>query len=199
MIARLKGILEEKQSDMMVVDVQGVGYELQIPLSTFSALPAEGEAIKIYCVTTMREDGWSLFGFASTQEKEIFLLLIKVNGIGPKLALAALSGMSPADLAAAISGEDVARICTISGVGKKIAERLVMELRDKMPRPAAGSLPANKRSPAGNFSQRQEVISALVNLGYKKVQAERAVAEVFATEVADTGAGLKAALRVLAQ
>lgn len=202
MIAQLKGILEEKSTGSVLIDVQGVGYEALIPLSTYASLPEPGEAVKLLIHTSMREDGWTLFGFHTPEEKSLFSLLTGVTGIGPKLGLAALSGLAAEDLARAIAHEDVGRIATISGIGKKTAQRIAMELKDKIPSVGgAVSLGAAKSvaggASPGDLSMREEVFSALLNLGYKRVHVEQAVAEAFADGVERMEDGLKLALKAL--
>jgi holliday junction DNA helicase RuvA len=156
----------------VLVDVQGVGYEVQIPLSTFYEIERAGPggAIRLFIHTHLREDGIALFGFWSEREKQLFEQLIGVSGIGPRLARVVLSGMAADDLLAALAAGDLGRLTSIPGIGRKTAERMVLELRDKM-RELAAELPG-RAAPAS-----EEVVSALINLGYKPAQAERAVAE----------------------
>lgn len=176
MIGYLQGNLLRTTPERLLLDVQGVGYEVHIPLSTYYEIErrAAGERIALFIHTQVREDDISLFGFWTEREKLLFERLIAVSGIGPRLARVALSGMAPDDLLAAIAGGDVGRLATIPGVGKKTAERMVLELKDKM-RELAAELP--ERSAAAVPAD-QDVVSALVNLGYKSTLAERAVAEV---------------------
>jgi Holliday junction DNA helicase RuvA len=176
MIGYLQGHLIRTTPERLLLDVQGVGYEVHIPLSTYYEIEKRGgsERVALFIHTHMREDGIALFGFWTEREKALFEKLIGVGGIGPRLARVILSGMPPDDLLAAIAAGDVGRLSTIPGVGKKTAERMVLELKDKM-RELAAELPeqAAAAPPAD-----QDVVSALVNLGYKAVQAERAVADV---------------------
>lgn len=170
MIAYLHGLLRERQPARIVLDVHGVGYELQVPVGTYAQLPAAGGEASLHVHTHVREDALQLFGFATSAEKQIFEKLITVNGVGPKLALAILSGLAPPELAVALRAGDHARLTAIPGVGRKTAERLVIELRDKISAPppeaaAAAVLPG----PA------EDVLSALVNLGYAEPLARRAV------------------------
>src|SRR5829696_7409751 len=166
MIGYLQGHLLKATPEQLLLDVQGVGYEVYIPLSTYYEIERRpGEPIRLFIHTHMREDGITLFGFWTEREKALFEKLIGVGGIGPRLARVVLSGMAPDDLLAAIAAGDVARLSTIPGIGKKTAERMVLELRDKM-RELAAELP-ERAMPAD-----QDVVSALVNLGYKAVQAE---------------------------
>jgi len=172
MIGYLQGTVLRATPERVLVDVQGVGYEVHIPLSTFYEVERAGPggAVRLFIHTHLREDGIALFGFWSEREKLLFEKLIAVSGIGPRLARVVLSGMAADDLLAALAAGDLARLTTIPGIGRKTAERMVLELRDKV-RELAAELPG-RPAPAG-----EEVVSALVNLGYKPVQAERAVAE----------------------
>ncbi len=175
MIGYLQGHLLSTTPERLLLDVQGVGYEVNIPLSTFYEIErrAPGDRVALFIHTQVREDDISLFGFWTEREKLLFERLIGVSGIGPRLARVALSGMAPDDLLAAIAAGDVGRLSTIPGVGKKTAERMVLELKDKMRELAAGLPEKTAAVPAD-----QDVVSALVNLGYKSSLAERAVAEV---------------------
>jgi Holliday junction DNA helicase RuvA len=175
MIGFLHGQLLKATPELLLLDVQGVGYEVHIPLSTwYEVEKRRAEPVRLFIHTHMREDGIALFGFWTEREKLLFERLIAVSGIGPRLARVALSGMAPDDLLGAIAAGDVARLATIPGVGKKTAERMVLELKDKM-RELAAELPdAVAAAPGAD----QDVVSALVNLGYKSSLAERAVGEV---------------------
>jgi Holliday junction DNA helicase RuvA len=175
MIGYLQGNLVRTTPDRLLLDVGGVGYEVHIPLSTFYEIEKQaGGPVALFIHTHMREDGIALFGFWTEREKALFEKLIGVGGIGPRLARVILSGMAPEDLLTALARGDLGRLSTIPGVGKKTAERMVLELKDKM-RELAAELPdqAAAAAPAD-----QDVVSALVNLGYKGSQAERAVADV---------------------
>lgn len=179
MIGYLQGTLIRYNPERLLVDVQGVGYEVNIPLSTwYEVEKRREETVRLFIHTHMREDGIALFGFWTEREKLIFERLIAVSGIGPRLARVVLSGMAPDDLLAAIASGDLGRLATIPGVGKKTAERMVLELREKM-RELAADLPAEKTAGGAPSvtAPDQDVVSALVNLGYKASQAERAVAE----------------------
>ena len=179
MIGYLQGTLIRSNPERLLLDVHGVGYEVNIPLSTWYEIEKRREeTVRLFIHTHMREDGIALFGFWTEREKLIFERLIAVSGIGPRLARVVLSGMQPDDLLAAIASGDLGRLATIPGVGKKTAERMVLELREKM-RELAADLPAEKTAAAGAVvsAPDQDVVSALVNLGYKASQAERAVAE----------------------
>ena len=176
MIGSLYGTLLRAEPDRLLLDVQGVGYEVHIPLSTWYEIEKRrDERIRLFIHTYMREDGISLFGFWTEREKALFERLIGVGGIGPRLARVVLSGLPPDELMSAIGRGDLGRLATIPGVGKKTAERIVLELREKMRELAAG-LP--EESAAAAAPADQDVVSALVNLGYKANLAERAVAEV---------------------
>ncbi len=176
MIASLTGRLRRKATDHLVIDVAGVGYQVQTPLSTYYHLPDAGEEVTLQIYTHVREDALSLYGFLSEKEKDIFLLLLGVSGIGPKLALAVLSSLSVEDISYAIESADDSKLCTIPGIGRKTAARLVLELKDKIKR----------SSPAGTHDDRigaktepvDDAVSALVNLGYKKTLAEEALQSI---------------------
>jgi holliday junction DNA helicase RuvA len=171
-IAHLRGRIFEKHPNRIVVDVEGVGYDVFVPLSTFYGLGAPGAAIALRIHTHVREDALTLYGFATRLEQELFERLIAVSGIGPKVALAVLSGIEPPELIRAIEHADLARLTAIPGVGKKTAERLVVELRDRLPRVGVAT-PAGEPVPAS--SQRDDLLSALINLGYHRALAEKAV------------------------
>lgn len=198
MIAFLRGQLFDKQPNRIVVDVGGVGYDVAVPLSTFYGLGDPGSAIALRIHTHVREDALLLYGFATRLEQDLFERLISVSGIGPKLALAVLSGMEPADLMRAIERADLARLTGIPGVGKKTAERIVLELKDRLPRtPGADLAPG---APAEPSALRDDVLSALMNLGYHRPLAEKAVeSAIKATPDGDFERTLKQALRDLAR
>lgn len=172
MIAHLRGTLLSRHPARVVVEVHGVGYEVQVPVGTYAQLPNPGSEVALHVFTHVREDALNLFGFAAAAEKQLFEKLITVNGVGPKLALAILSGLAPEELARALRAGDYARLTAVPGVGKKTAERLVLELRDKI---AAG--PDAEQGPAAPAagSAAEDVVSALVNLGYAPPLAQRAV------------------------
>jgi len=180
MIASLKGELIHKSSDKVIVDVNGVGYEVFLSSASLQKMPPTGEEVFLHIHTSVREDSLTLFGFADMEEKEMFLLLINVSGVGPKLALTILSGIRPDALSRAISTRDIGRLTTISGVGKKTAERLCLDLRDKvgfmltLDEHEAGETATD----AGDHTTTADVISALVNLGYPSVRAHQALAVV---------------------
>jgi len=198
-IAHLRGRIHEKQPNRIVVDVDGVGYEVAVPLSTYYGLGEPGSEIALRIHTHVREDALALYGFATPLEQELFLRLIGISGIGPKVGLAVLSGIEPAELVRAIERGDVARLTAIPGVGKKTSERIVLEMKDRLPRPQAAAS-AGGDAPAGGSPVRDDVLSALVNLGYHRPLAEKAVAAVLKS-VPDGGfeRTLKQALRELAK
>lgn len=175
MIASLSGRLIHKGTESVIVDAGGVGYELYIPLSTFYALPEEGAPVRLCVHTCLREDAIHLFGFLTQEEKEVFLLLIGVSGVGPKLARNILSGIAVSDLVGAIASSDKAKLSSIPGIGPKSAERLILELKDKA---AALAIARGAERPAAASAEGPffgDVVSALENLGYKTAQAEEAV------------------------
>jgi Holliday junction DNA helicase RuvA len=174
MIAQLRGRLIEKHPNRVVVDVHGVGYELHVPLSTFYGLGEAGADVVLRVHTHVRQEALALFGFGTLLELEIFERLIAVSGIGPRLALAVLSGIEPADLVRAVRQGDVGRLTGIPGVGKKTAERIGLELKDRLPA-TLDSAPADAVAGPGAIDIRVDLLSALLNLGYHRHLAERAV------------------------
>jgi Holliday junction DNA helicase RuvA len=179
MIGHLRGTILEKTPNRVVLDAGGVGYEVLIPISTYTALPNEGAAAALRIFTHVREDTLALFGFATKDEKTLFERLISVSGIGPKLGLQVLSGLPTTDLVSAIRGGDVARLVRIPGVGKKTAERIVLELKEKMTGVEAGShgaLAAGTGS--GLTGMENDIVSALQNLGCSRAAAEEAIRKV---------------------
>jgi Holliday junction DNA helicase RuvA len=171
MIAHLSGQLLRRSPQAVVVDVGGVGYQVQVPLSTFYRLGEEGCAVSLLIHTHVREDTLALFGFATAGELTVFEKLIGVAGVGPKLALNILSGIETPELIAALRASDLARLTRVPGVGKKTAERLILELKDKLP-PSVGAEPAEIPAPV---SVKDDLVSALANLGYSRAEADRAV------------------------
>jgi Holliday junction DNA helicase RuvA len=174
MIANLRGRLLEKHPNRVIIDVQGVGYDVHVPLSTFYEMADSGAEIALRVHTHVREDALMLFGFATLLELQIFERLISVSGIGPKLALAVLSGIETNELVTAIRQADVARLTAIPGIGKKTAERIGLELKDKMATLAPAVVEPSSAAVATE-TLRTDVLSALVNLGYHRPLAERAV------------------------
>jgi Holliday junction DNA helicase RuvA len=176
MIAHLKGTLLEKHPNQVIVETGGVGYDVTVPVSTFSALPNAGAEVRLHVHTHVREDAIALYGFFTRDEKALFERLISVSGIGPKLAVTVLSGLATADLVAAIRAGHVEQLVRIPGVGKKTAERMVLELRDKLQGLAATGAPAETLAAgAALTSVEQDVLSALFNLGCARPAAETAV------------------------
>jgi holliday junction DNA helicase RuvA len=174
MIAFLRGRLISKKPNQAIVDVAGVGYDVAISVPTFSDLPGDGGEVSLHIHTHVREDAIALFGFLRGQEKQLFERLISVSGIGPKLAITILSGMAAEEMVRAIRSNDVARLTKIPGIGKKTAERMVLELRDKLEPTSAGDTPQVSTV----LPVEEDVLSALVNLGYQRPAAERALATV---------------------
>jgi Holliday junction DNA helicase RuvA len=174
MIARVAGTIAEKTPGRVIVDIQGVGYDVQVPLSTFYVLGEPGAAVALKVHTHVREDVIALYGFATGLEQDLFERLIAISGIGPKLALAVLSGMEPPDLVRAIKAQDVARLTSIPGVGKKTAERIGLELKDRLPQSVQAAADAAKPA-APEDQMRADLLSALVNLGYQRQAAEKAI------------------------
>ncbi len=170
MIARLTGVLLEKTPGLVVIDAGGVGYGAFVSLNTFYRLPEPGEKVALCIVTNVRENAIELFGFTESSERGVFNLLRSVSGIGPRLALSILSGIDSGELRAVVAGEDVARLVTVPGVGRKTAERIIVELKDKV------AAAAEKPPPLD--SSEEDAVSALLALGYKKTDAARAVRAV---------------------
>jgi holliday junction DNA helicase RuvA len=195
-IAHLRGRILDKQPNRIVVDVAGVGYDVFVPLSTFYGLADSGGQVELRIHTHVREDAFLLYGFATELEQQLFERLISVSGIGPKVALAVLSGIEPPELLRAIERADLARLTAIPGVGKKTSERIVLELKDRLPR---APLAAAGASPTPS-SLKDDVLSALMNLGYHRPLAERAV-DIAASAAPDGGfeGTLRQALRELAK
>lgn len=181
MIGRLTGVLISKQPPMLLLDVNGVGYEIDAPMSTFYQLPAAGERVTLHTHLVVREDAWLLCGFASEPERRMFRDLIKVNGVGAKLALAILSGISAEDFAHCVQEGDTSSLVRLPGVGKKTAERLIIEMRDRLKNWSDDgfvSQPSLATAEGGGVPAGREAISALVALGYKPQEASRMVGAV---------------------
>lgn len=207
MISWLEGTLREKHPNQILVDVHGVGYELLISLSTFASLPDVGKTFSLYAKTVAREDALLLYGFATARERDIFELLLKANRVGPKLAQTILSGIDPERIVLGLREGDVTLLCSAPGVGKKMAERMVVELREK-----AAELGSDSRGGVGlpphagperdaDAETRDQALSALLNLGYPRAQAERVVeaAAIEAGEGASIEELIRNALRRLAR
>ncbi len=193
MIAHLRGTLISKHPNQAIVEAAGVGYEVNISIPTFSALPALGAEVALFIHTHVREDALSLFGFLRSEEKQLFEKLLSVSGIGPKLAVTLLSGMPADAMVAAIKGNNLAALTRIPGVGKKTAERMVLELRDKLD---AFGVPA---ATATASPIEEDVISALVNLGYPRPLAERTLARLGSTPSESFDGLFRKALAILAK
>ena len=178
MIAYLRGRLLEKHPNRVVLDVNGVGYEVHVPLSSFYGMAEPGGDVALRVHTHVREEALALFGFGSALELQLFERLIAVSGIGPRLALAVLSGIEPPDLVQAVQRGDVARLTAIPGVGKKTAERISLELKDRLD--SLGAVP--QASAGAAASPREDIISALLNLGYHRPAAEKAADAVLGAE-----------------
>ena len=195
MIAHLRGSILEKHPNRIVIDVNGVGYDVFVPLSTFYGLGEPGAAIALRIHTHVREDALLLYGFATLLEQELFERLIGVSGIGAKVALSVLSGIEPQEFISAIERSDLARLTAIPGVGKKTAERIVLELKDRLPRaPAAEATGGAAAAPEAPIL-RDDVVSALVNLGYHRPLAEKAAEAAIATIGSSPDAGFERVLR----
>lgn len=185
MIAHLSGTLLAKQATSVILDVGGVGYEVTIPVTTFYDMEDAGALISLRIYTHVREDALQLFGFKTARERELFMLLISVTGIGPKSGIAMLSGLNAAEIITAIRTNNLARLTSIPGVGRKTAERLVIELRDRMTALSSPALDEDLAvpeagAPPSEDSLREDALSALANLGYQKAAAEKAVTQALA-------------------
>jgi holliday junction DNA helicase RuvA len=197
MIAHLRGTLLEKHPNLVIVDVHGVGYEISIPVSAFSSLPESGQAVALHIYTHVREDTLALFGFPAAADKALFEKLIGVSGIGPKLAITALGGLTAPDLVNAIRAGAVEQLVRIPGVGRKTAERMVLELRDKLDLIGVAARPA-VASKAEFSANEEDVISALMNFGANRSSAEAAVTKArSAAESNDFDALFRRALKLL--
>lgn len=176
MIGRLHGVLRHKEPPTLLVDVGGVGYELDAPMTTFYELPPVGEQITLYTHLVVRQDAHLLYGFARETQRRLFRGLLKVNGVGPRVALAVLSGLSDEEFTRCVAQADIARLTKVPGIGRKTAERLVIELRDKLPQDAPWpAIHATVDGPTTPADPVNEAVSALVSLGYKPNEASRAV------------------------
>ena len=201
MIAFLRGRVLEKHPNRVLVDVNGVGYDLAVPLSTFYTAGEPGAEISLRVHTHVREDQLALYGFASALELTVFERLIAISGIGPKLALAVLSGIEPRELVTALQRGDVVRLTRIPGVGKKTAERIVLELRDRLPK-AMEAVATGAPAPSADDTLREDLASALTNLGYHRPAIEKVLDKLLATVAASDSRFenvLRAALKELAR
>ena len=184
MIGRLKGTLAEKQPPHLILDVNGVGYELEVPMTTLYRLPAVGQGVTLHTHLVVREDAQLLYGFFEKRERELFRELIRLNGVGPKLALAILSGMSAQQFVNAVEREELAALVKLPGIGKKTAERLIVEMKDRFKglhgdlfTPAADLVLTSPAGPSDDDAE-QEAVAALVALGYKPQEASRMVSKI---------------------
>ncbi|MEW8299459.1 MAG: Holliday junction branch migration protein RuvA [Candidatus Thiodiazotropha sp.] len=197
MIGRLKGELVHKQAPNLLIDVNGVGYELEAPLSTFFTLPDRGKPVTLFTHLAIREDAYVLYGFATESERALFRSLLKVSGIGAKMALAILSGMSAEEFSRCVESEDLASLVRLPGIGRKTAERLIVEMRDRLAK-LGGLAPAGSQllrdQAAGHGSATSDAVAALVALGYKPQEASRMVKTVAEDEM-DSETLIRAALQ----
>ena len=182
MIGRLRGTLAEKQPPHLILDVNGIGYELEVPMTTLYRPPALGEPVTLHTHLVVREDAHLLYGFAEKRERELFRELIRLNGVGPKLALALMSGLEVDELVRCVQAQDTSTLVKIPGVGKKTAERLLVELKDRFKAwenmPTIAPLVAEPKLAATVSSAEADAVSALIALGFKPQEASRAVAAV---------------------
>ncbi len=192
MIGRLNGTLLEKNPPQIVLDVQGVGYEVDVPMSTFYNLPALNEKVVLHTQLIVREDAHLLYGFLTHEERIAFRQLLKISGVGPKLALSVLSGLSIADLAAAVANKDANRLTKIPGVGKKTAERLLLELQGKFMVSGLGAAQG-----AAVKSSSNDIVNALLALGYNEKEADWAAKQL--PNDADVSGGIRQALKLLSK
>jgi Holliday junction DNA helicase RuvA len=190
MIGRLTGILLDKNPPQITLDVQGVGYEIDVPMSTFYNLPATGERVSLYTHLAVREDAHLLFGFATEGERAAFRQLLKITGIGARTALSVLSGLSVNDLAQAVAAQETGRLTKVPGIGKKTAERLLLELRDKLPKTVSLG-PAQAQSSGG------DILNALLALGYSDKEAQVALKQL--PPDASVSDGIRQALKLLSK
>jgi Holliday junction DNA helicase RuvA len=194
MIGRLQGTVIDKQAPDLLLDVQGVGYEVLVSLSTFFAVPSIGESVTLHTHFVVRDDAQLLFGFSELGERTLFRHLIKVNGVGPKMALAILSGMSASEFALCVHNNDVATLMKLPGVGKKTAERLVIEMRDRVgdiEASASGAAPVTSQQP----DIAEEAESALIALGYKPQDAAKMVSRAASEDISSAEQLIRAALK----
>jgi holliday junction DNA helicase RuvA len=192
MIGRLTGILLEKNPPQLLLDVQGVAYEVDVPMSTFYNLPATGERVALFTHLVIREDAHLLFGFGTEQERRAFRQLVKISGVGARTALSVLSGLSVAELAQAVTMQDTGRLTKIPGIGKKTAERLLLELKDKLGADVTTAVGVHRAAPAMS-----DILNALLSLGYSDKEAVAAVKEL--PEGLAVGDGIRQALKLLAK
>jgi len=192
MIGRIAGVILEKHPPQILVEAAGVGYEIEVPMSTFYNLPASGERVALLTHLVVREDAHLLYGFGTESERRAFRQLLKVNGVGARTALAVLSGMSVAELVEAVTAQDSGRLVKVPGIGKKTAERLLLELRGKLGSDALSGLAVNRERPAAS-----DVINALLGLGYSDKEAQLAVKQL--PDGLSVSEGIRQALKSLAR
>jgi Holliday junction DNA helicase RuvA len=192
MIGRIAGVLVAKNPPQILVDAAGVGYEVEVPMSTFYGLPATGESVTLLTHLVVREDAHLLFGFATDSERRAFRQLLKISGVGARTALAVLSGMSVGELVEAVAAQESGRLVKVPGIGKKTAERLLLELKGKLGTDALGGVAVNREKPAAS-----DVINALVGLGYSDKEAQLAVKHL--PEGLSISDGIRQALKSLAR
>ena len=192
MIGRLSGVLLEKNPPAILVDAQGVGYELEVPMSTFYNLPATGEKVSLHTHLVVREDAHLLYGFGTHGERSAFRQLIKISGVGPRIALAVLSGLTVGEIAEAVATQEPARLVKVPGIGKKTAERLLLELKGKFGDELSGDMSVNRVAPA-----KGDVVNALLGLGYSDKEAQSAVKSL--PEGLTVSEGIRQALKALAK
>jgi holliday junction DNA helicase RuvA len=197
MIASLRGVVSEKAPSRIIVDVHGVGYDVLVPLSTFYVIGDPGADVSLRIHTHVREEALALYGFATALEQDLFERLISISGIGPKLALAVLSGIEPPELVRAIRLQDVARLTAIPGVGKKTAERIGLELKDRLPATVQASVGEPRAEASPMDQMRADLLSALLNLGYQRAAAEKAIDAALQAPDAAFEQALRDALRRL--
>ena len=192
MIGRLSGVLLEKNPPQVMLEVQGVGYEIDVPMSTFYNLPAVGERVTLFTHLIVREDAHLLFGFASEAERRAFRQLLKISGVGARTALSLLSGMSVADLMQAVAAQEAGRLIKIPGIGKKTAERLLLELKDKLGAEFATGVAVNRAAP-----ETSDVLNALLSLGYSEKEARYALKHL--PDGLSVSEGIKQSLKTLSK
>lgn len=200
MIAYIKGILEEKQEDMVIIDVQGIGYSIRVPASVAQNLPAEGEFVKLYTYLQVREDAFTLYGFLTKEDLRMFKLVIGVSGIGPKGGMALLSALTASDLRFALMSQDAKTLSKAQGIGQKTAQRMILELKDKIPMDEeweSQDAYAQTSEEGQKNAVNKDAVLALTALGYTQTESMKAVAKIGDTEHMDVEAVIKAALRYL--
>lgn len=178
MIGQIRGIILDKQAPQLVVDVQGIGYEIDAPMSTFYQLPDAGKEVRLYTHFVVREDAQHLYGFYTREERQLFRTLLKVNGVGPRLALTVLSSATPDEFVRCVLNNDTESLVKLPGVGKKTAERLVIEMRDKLTEWSPVSGKGAISAPTERHQTLQDAIAALLSLGYKQQEANRVVTKI---------------------